>query len=334
MQKITITAPTLNEALQEVKKRFGEDAVIEQTEEFNKQIRITVAVLDDGYSPIVVPSLRKKESDELRIENPLSAIRLVESICKQHYLGQDFQDMWLKNLSPYLVLIDVNLADPFSECLSFEPQWQRKLLKEKPVLFLGTYGSGKTQALAKVAALLKSSDRSAEIYNLDTVKSSDQAMLATYAKKLDMPYYFGPEAWQRLRDDVKAVKDSIKLVDTPGVNLDSPKEIEWLKPYTQKFGFETVLLVPADACVSQANSYTKFIKNFHVHNLIISKVDVSKSLGLPVRVAWTSGVPIAMVNNSAQLGDNLQYLNAQKLLQLMHYQESNSNKQTVNFNEN
>lgn len=331
MQKTTITAPTLNEALQEVKKRFGEDAVIEQTEEFNNQIRITVAVIDNGRSPIIVPSLRKKEGGEFRIENPLSAIRLVESICKQHYLGQDFQDFWLKNLSPYLVLIDVNLADPFSECLSFEPQWQRKLLKEKPVLFLGTYGSGKTQALAKTAALLKASDRAVEIYNLDTVKSSDQAMLEAYAKKLDLPYYFGPDAWQRLRDDIKDIKDSIKLVDTPGINLDSPKEIEWLKPYTQKFGFETTLLVPADACVSQTDAYTKFIKNFHVHHLIISKIDVSKSLGLPVRVAWLAGIPIAMINNSAQLGDNLQYLNAQKLLQLMHQSATIQHQEAVNF---
>jgi flagellar biosynthesis GTPase FlhF len=152
------------------------------------------------------------------------------------------------------------------------------------------------------------------------VKASYQAMLEAYAKKLNLPYYFGPEAWQRLREDVKEVKNSVKLVDTPGVNLDKPKEIEWLMPYTQKFGFETIMMVPADGCFSQANSYKQFIKNFHAHHLMISRVDIAKSLGLPIRVAWESSVPIAMINNSAQLGDNLQYLNAQKLLQLLHQQ--------------
>jgi flagellar biosynthesis GTPase FlhF len=320
MQKITITAPTLNEALQEVKKRFGENAIIENTEELNNKILITVGVINDVNNQIIVPSLHKKNMGEFYLENPLSAIRLVESICKDHNLGQDFQDFWLKNLSPYLVLIDVNLADPFSECLQFEPQWTRKILKEKPVIFLGTYGSGKTQTLAKVAALLKVSDREVEIYNLDTVKASGQGMLEAYAKKLNAPYYFGQEAWQRIRDDAKDVKNAIKLIDTPGVNLDKPKEIDWLKSYTQKFGFETVMLVPADACFSQTDSYIKFIKDFHAHHLIISKADVTKSLGLPIRVAWLSNIPIAMVNNSAQLGDNLQCLNAQKLLQVMHGQ--------------
>jgi hypothetical protein len=31
-------------------------------------------------------------------------------------------------------------------------------------------------------------------------------------------------------------------------------------------------------------------------------------------LAWTSEVPIAMVNESANLSENLQYLNAEKLL--------------------
>ena len=77
MQKITITAPTLNEAIDEVKKRFGEDVVIERTEEINNQIRITVALFE-GEEPILVPSLRNTEKNS--IDNPLSAIRLVEEI--------------------------------------------------------------------------------------------------------------------------------------------------------------------------------------------------------------------------------------------------------------
>ena len=151
MQKITITAPTLNEALQEVKRRFGEDVVIERTEEINNQIRITVTLFD-GEEPILVPSLRNTTKN--RIDNPLSAIRLVEEICQEHYLGTDFKDFWLKCLSPYLTLTGIDIAESLSECLNFEPQWIRKILSLKPVVFLGSFGVGKTQILAKVAALM------------------------------------------------------------------------------------------------------------------------------------------------------------------------------------
>jgi flagellar biosynthesis GTPase FlhF len=311
MQKITITAPTLNEALQEVKRRFGEDVVIERTEEINNQIRITVTLFD-GEEPILVPSLRNTTKN--RIDNPLSAIRLVEEICQEHYLGTDFKDFWLKCLSPYLTLTGIDIAESLSECLNFEPQWIRKILSLKPVVFLGSFGVGKTQILAKVAALLKASDRAVEIYNLDTLKTSGQGLLQAYAHKLDVPYYFGKEAWGTLQESIKTQSEAVKLIDTPGVNFRNSEDLNWLISYAQKFVFDPVLIVPCDGCVSLAPDYAKFIKKFGVRHIILSKIDVAGSWSLPIRLAWTSEVPIAMVNESANLSENLQYLNAEKLL--------------------
>ena len=310
MQKITITAPTLNEALQEVKKRFGEDVAIERTEEINNQVRVTVALFE-GEEPILVPSLRKAEKN--RIDNPLSAIRMVEEICSSHYLGQDFQDFWLKCLSPYLTLTGINIAESLSECLNFEPQWIRKILSLKPVVFLGSFGVGKTQILAKVAALLKASDRAVEIYNIDTIKTSGQGLLQAYAHKLDVPYYFGQEGWLSLQENIKNQTDVIKLIDTQGVNLKNSDVLNWLLS-AQKFVFDPVLVVPCDGCVSLSPDYVSFIKKFGVRHIILSKLDIAGSLSLPIRLAWSSEVPIAMVNGSPNLSENLQYLNASKLL--------------------
>ncbi len=311
MQKITITAPTLNEALQEVKKRFGEDVAIERTEEINNQVRVTVALFD-GEEPILVPSLRKSEKN--RIDNPLSAIRMVEEICTEHYLGQDFQDFWLKCLSPYLTLTGINIAESLSECLNFEPQWIRKILCLKPVVFLGSFGVGKTQILAKVAALLKASDRAVEIYNIDTMKTSGQGLLQAYANKLDVPYHFGKEGWKSLQENIKNQTNVIKLIDTQGVNLRNSEDLNWLLAYSQKLIFDPVLIVPCDGCVSLSPDYANFIKKFGVRHIILSKLDVAGSLSLPIRLAWASEVPIAMVNGSPNLSENLQYLNASKLL--------------------
>jgi flagellar biosynthesis GTPase FlhF len=119
MQKITITAPTLKEALSEVKKRYGDDVAIERTEEMKDQVRVTIALFD-GDKPIIIPSLKNKEDQNL-IDNPLSAVKIVEEICTDHYLGQDFQDFWLKRLSPYLTLTGINIAESLSECVNFYP---------------------------------------------------------------------------------------------------------------------------------------------------------------------------------------------------------------------
>ncbi len=322
MQKILITAPTLNEAIREVKKRFGEEVVIERTEEINNQIRITVALFD-GDEPIIVPSLRKVEQRHAKnsIDNPLSAIRLVEEICRAHYLGQDFQDFWLKCLSPYLILTGINLAESLAECLNFETQWIRKILALKPVVFLGSYGVGKTQILAKTAAILKASDREVEIYNLDTFKTSGQGMLQAYAHKLDIPYHFGKEGWATLQASIKAQTDAVKLIDIQGINLKDSKDLDWLIMYAQKFMFDPVLVVPCDACVSLVTEYTTFARKFSVRNLVLSKMDIAGSLSLPVRLAWISGIPIAMANVSPNLSGNLQYLNAEKLLDPLRGEE-------------
>lgn len=314
MQKITITTPTLNEAMKEVKRLYGEDVVIESTEEINNQIRITLAFIDDEEA-IIVPSLRKPIKN--RLDNPLSAIRLVEEICQKHYLGQDFQEAWLKHLSPYLTLAGINIAESLSECLQFETQWLRKILTQKPVVFLGSYGSGKTQILAKVAALLKASDRPVRIYNFDTVKSSGQGLLQSYAYKLDLPYSFGKDAWNALQEDIKNQVECVKLIDTPGVKLGDPEDLDWLSNHYQKYIFDPVMIVPCDNCESLTSAYKNFIKKFDVRHIILSRLDLAGSFTLPVRLAWLSQAPIAMINNSPNLGDNLQYFNAAKLLSAM-----------------
>ncbi len=315
MQKITIIATTLNEAMQEVKKRFGEDVIIESTEEFNNQIRITIALFDKGEA-IIVPSLRQAEQiiSVNVIGNPLLAIRFVEEICNSHYLGKDFQDFWLKCLSSYSNRTEINLAESLAECLNFETQWIRKAMVLKPIVFLGSYGVGKTQILAKTAALLKASDRSVEIYNLDTFKTSGQGMLQAYAAKLGVPYYFGKDALTALKTHTKKQEKAVKLIDTQGVALKNSKDLDWLETYSQKLMFDPVLVVPCDSSVSLVDDYAHFAKKFRVRNLILSKMDIAASLGLPVRLAWCSEIPIAMVNHSASLGDNLRYLDAEKLI--------------------
>lgn len=314
MQKITITAPTLKEALLEVKKRYGDDVSIERTEEINDQVRVTIALFDNDQ-PIIVPSLKNTEKN--LIDNPLSAVKIVEEICGDHYLGQDFQDFWLKRLSPYLTLTGINIAESLSECINFEPQWIRKILSIKPVVFLGSYGVGKTQVLAKVAALLKAADRPVEIYNMDTLKTSGQGLLQAYANKLDVPYYFGKEGWKALQDNIRAQTNVIKLIDTQGVNLSNASDLDWIIPYVEKFVFEPVLVVPCDGCVSLTSQYMNFIKRYGVRYLILSKLDIAGSLSLPVRLAWNSEVPIALVNGSSSLSENLACFNAGKLLDVL-----------------
>lgn len=314
MQKITITAPTLKEALLEVKKRYGDEAAIEHTEEMKDHVRVTIALFD-ADEPIIIPSI--KNSEKNLIDNPLSAVKIVEEICSEHFLGQDFQDFWLKRLSPYLTLTGINIAESLSECVNFEPQWMRRILSIKPVIFLGSYGVGKTQILAKTAALLKASGRSVEIYNMDTLKTSGQGLLQSYAHKLDIPYYFGKDGWKTLQESIRTQTEVVKLIDTQGVNLSNATDIDWVIPYVEKFVFDPVLIVPCDGCISLTHHYANFIKRYGVRHLILSKLDLAGSLSLPIRLSWNSEVPIAMINSSSVLSEKLQYFNAAKLLDIL-----------------
>lgn len=312
MQKITVSAPTVNEAIQEVKKRFGKDIVIKSADHFGDQICVTFTSPNKSEQ-IIVPSMQQAE----RIDSPLSAIRLVEEICDSHYLGQNFKDFWLKCLSPHLTSQSTKIGASLNECLNFETQWIRKIMTAKPVVFLGSYGVGKTQILAKVAAILIASDRKAAIYNLDTFKTSGKGMLQTYATKLGVPYYFGKDALLALQNHAQNHENTVILIDTQGTNFKNPQGLEWLTAYSQKVHFDPVLVVPCDACISLVDEYANFAKKFDVQNLILSKMDISNSLGLPIRLAWLSEIPIAMVNKSSGLGESLEYLDSEKLINFL-----------------
>lgn len=97
-------------------------------------------------------------------------------------------------------------------------------------VFVGTTGQGKTTTLVKMAAQMVLQKRARiAIVSLDTVKVGASEQLKIFAKILNVPFAVIRTAqdWMELESRIENV-DTI-LVDAPGLNLNKPEELEWLR---------------------------------------------------------------------------------------------------------
>jgi flagellar biosynthesis protein FlhF len=141
MRLRTFTAPSIGEAMRQVRTALGEDAVILSTEQEGKQVKVTAAVENDAAPATAVP-VATDSSDEL------------EAALRYHSVPKALSDRLLatagdlEGSSPQQALTAALRAQ-----FGFQPLTDRK--PAKPILLAGLPGAGKSSTLAKLAARAK-----------------------------------------------------------------------------------------------------------------------------------------------------------------------------------
>jgi flagellar biosynthesis protein FlhF len=303
MRLRTFIAPSIGEAMRQVRTALGEDAVILSTEQEGKQVKVTAAIETQAASNTAAPAVAEG-SDEL------------EAALRYHGVPQPLTSRLLataaglEGSSPQQALTAALRAQ-----FGFQPLTDRK--PAKPILLAGLPGAGKSSTLAKLAARAKVNGMAATAITCDLAKAGAIEQLATYAKALEMPAYRAKDAATLRKAVAKADADGVVLIDTLGTNPLKAGDLAQLRELADAAGAEIVLVMAAGGDAVESAELAAGYAEAGAARLVATKIDVARRYGGLLAAAEAGRLAFAGVGTSPEIASGLGTLRADQLCRLI-----------------
>ena len=303
MRLRTFTAPSIGEAMRQVRAALGADAVILSTEQNGKQVKL-VAAIETAAPAATTPTATAAAGDE--IETAL-AYHGVPKVLAARLLATAGD---LEGGSPQQALTAALRAR-----FDFRPLIDRK--PGKPILLAGLPGAGKSATLAKLAARAKVNGWAATAITCDLAKAGAIEQLATYAKALEIPAYRAKDAATLRRAVTKANGSDLILVDTLGTNPLKAGDMAQLRELAEAAGAEIVLVMAAGGDVIESAELAAGYADMGATRLVATKVDVARRYGGILAAAESGRLAFAGLGTSPEIASGLGTLRADQLCRLI-----------------
>jgi flagellar biosynthesis protein FlhF len=303
MRLRTFTAPSISEAIRQVRRVLGEDAVILSTEHVGKQVKLTAAI-EPATAAVASAGAPLPAGDE------------IETALSYHGVPKGLTDRLIATAgeldaaSPQQALT-VALRARFD----FRPLAERK--PGKPILLAGLPGAGKSATLAKLAARAKVNGWAATAITCDLAKAGAIEQLATYAKALEIPAFRAKDAATLRRAVAKADADGLVLIDTLGTNPLKAGDLAQLRELAEAAGAEILLVMAAGGDVTESAEIAAAYAEAGATRLVATKVDVARRYGGILAAAEAGRLAFAGLGTSPEIASGLATLRADQLCRLI-----------------
>lgn len=312
----TFTAPSSLEAMQQAAAELGDEAVIISTE-----------TLEDGNIRITAASEEKEEiifNDEEELEFVDSRTVFDDSIIREaldyHSVLDLVQERILsraRSISKERKIFDDQklLEACFSEMFGF-----CDILKTpgKTKLFMGTPGSGKSTAIAKVATQAKLKKISTCIVSTDNVRAGANKQLEAFAEILELDFFFCKDE-RKLFEILQKVQDKYQLIliDTPGINPFEPEEVNKVSAFASvvKGGF--FLTLTAGLNTYEAIEIAEVFTELGAKYLLPTRMDLTRRIGSLLSVASCCELSFSSASVSASIAKGLAEITNRSLARLI-----------------
>ncbi|MEJ5229897.1 MAG: flagellar biosynthesis protein FlhF [Pseudothermotoga sp.] len=282
------TVSDIKEALEQIKRDLGEDAVILSTRSIRKggflgigakrYLEVTAICEDKNqvknennevykFQELLVKNKEKRQEEEMReLKQMIQEMRSMLSLSRQNDLPQSIQRLLkalevhevdpvvMNRIVEYIriaygdITIDENFRQKLAEYLLPFMRTEVPELKNT-VLFVGPTGVGKTTTLAKLAARLKLVEKKqVAILTLDTYRIAATEQLKTYATIMDIPMRVAYTP-REARLELDAMQDfDTILIDTAGRSQNNDIQMSELKALAETVSPYICFLVTSMNC--------------------------------------------------------------------------------------
>ena len=321
----TFSAPDMTEAMARIRADLGDNAIIVSSQKINGGIRVTAAIEETEAENEPPNNNQGKDSlpkapvlDLAPIKEALTYHKVPDVLAQRIILmaTEEVHQTALKAL-------EYALAKSFL----FSRLPDNKL--PKVFMLLGSYGTGKTMAAAKMAAKAKMAGFTPGLITTDFAKPAAIDELSGIAKILGAGFRKAKDALT-LADKIAELKESCDFIyiDTPGVNPLSKDSLVTLTGFAGLPEITKILTVPAGIDVNDAAEMANAFATYTPAEYILpTKVDAARRLGSILVSADIADLKFFELSLSASLVRSLGPLNALSLARLMLPEEYNAREE-------
>ena len=313
----TFTGRTAAEAMTQVRKALGEDAIILSTQDDDDGgVRVTAALEADAQ-PAHKPAASKPGNGwKAPPVAELEAADRIAEVLDHHRVPRGLSDRLLTIAAGHPT--DdwmMAFAAALDHYLGFTPLGD--LGPERPVMLIGPSGAGKSITAAKLCACARLAEARSLLITMDGGKAGGRAQAETFTQALD--------ARLVCADDVAAVAaaaaergdDEIAVIDTVGCNPFDPVERRRLTEAAGAAGADMVLVLPAGGDPAEAADTALAFAEAGARHIIPTRLDAARRFGGLVSAAQVSGMSFLAAGVSRHIGGGLIAVNPVSLARLL-----------------
>jgi flagellar biosynthesis protein FlhF len=311
MRLKSFTAPTMAEAMEMVRTELGDEAIIVSTQRAAgaKGVRITAA-LEPADADLAVAELFEESA-------PSSAAEAVKAALEAHGVPQRLNER-LTNAAR-----TSDIADPVLACAgALEAGFTFAHLPDhgapRPFMLIGGPGSGKSMAVAKLAARSVLKQRHVGIITCDNIRAGAVEQLAAFTRILgiDLVKARGPESLRTSIEGAAGLFD-LMLIDSPGLNPFRTTDMDYLQALIEAGDVEPILVMAAGGDAGEAAEAAEAFAAIGATRLFTTRLDTTRRLGSMLAAAEAGQLALCDVSASPHVANGLSPISALSLARLI-----------------
>jgi flagellar biosynthesis protein FlhF len=304
------TAPTITEAMAQIRQAMGDDAVIvsTQTGENGEGVQITAAMesaAPDDDLDFLLSDDRGHDLSEA-IERALT-FHDVPRRCAAALLDEAENS---DALDPTAALVGA-----LKSRLRFAGLTLKSL--PRPIMLVGAPGAGKTLTAAKLATRATLAKRAVRVITTDTFRAGAADQLAAYTKILEIGLDVAESPAQLRKLLAGASGKTMTIIDTAGANPFSTEDVGPLAKLIDCADVEPVLVCPAGGNVAEASEVAQIFNALGVRRFVVTRVDMTRRLGAILATATGGSLALSDVSISPHVARGLKSLTPLSLARLL-----------------
>ncbi|MGH1378183.1 MAG: AAA family ATPase [Alphaproteobacteria bacterium] len=302
-----------------IRETLGDEAIIVATGEDRARggVRVTAAIEpsfeigNDGVAGVQSWLQYDDEQDSDAVAEELTEVML------RHCVPENVMDNII-SCATVMGFDDIGTALSYTleQLYSFRPL--PVTAHKKPIMMIGPPGSGKTLAVAKMAARGAMNGLNINAISTDTVRAGGVEQLQAFTKllQIDLKKAKNPQDLRNITEELMQHSDQV-IIDTSGLNPFDTSDVKILAKLIGAIDARPVLVLPAGIDADEAGEMARVFATIGATEILPTRVDIARRLGSLLAAAHQGGLSFSDVSTTPKVAQGLSHMSPKSLANLL-----------------